>query len=651
MDNNRLHIRRFHTQYLVSSDNHWAPERVRARIDEAMTRRQLAQTLSTIFSSWFSEGDPSVWLIRRLEIDIAVNAATVREHLTRSITRQIARTLGAVLQGAEDSENVMRFPNRAAHLARFLLDLADGAAWDKWYYESFAGLRLLPTSVALRTAICDQPVDGQEALLRLTDDELKKMLRALSVQDARRILDGLTENGIEGDHFRCCQAAWAAWRMIEADLHIASDEWRQTLHLYLAATRDGPNAGGPTLRGASRALVKLARKVKAKSASQIQELVSALTGGEMPALSEIAGATDAEVLLPLLHCPPEWVREVTQGLVAPASEQQSVEFEANVGRRHTAFGGAFLLLPLLDEFPLAEATRDWPHADEAAAISLVRLLLLVKCRDGERAERAFYDPLLRDLLLIPPAVSPETIRRWQSSITAIQLQSFLLTIINWQRSHGGVRDEKQILAGTTSRGRPAVALIDSARGLWLLACRYSRRQPQRLIARLRGLLPELQRRDGVLHCAPSLLATLSNEFPQLKMESLKDKAGQSTSQGDNHLTGMLARLDKLAGDLSHLALPDSLIPSHAFDLAFSVVAQHLMRAFAWRLPGFAGSNLPYLFHNFLDVAGSIEHEPARRIVRLGRPPLHLVLGMTGTTRQIYRLSWLDERPLALFQET
>ena len=33
-----------------------------------------------------------------------------------------------------------------------------------------------------------------------------------------------------------------------------------------------------------------------------------------------------------------------------------------------------------------------------------------------------------------------------------------------------------------------------------------------------------------------------------------------------------------------------------------------------------------------------------------RPPLHLILNMTGMTRQIYRLSWLDERPFALFQE-
>ena len=64
--------------------------------------------------------------------------------------------------------------------------------------------------------------------------------------------------------------------------------------------------------------------------------------------------------------------------------------------RSTAFGGIFLLLPHLDELPLPEATADWPHTDEAAAISLVRWLVLLKCCGWENSERAFYDPLLRD---------------------------------------------------------------------------------------------------------------------------------------------------------------------------------------------------------------------------------------------------------------
>jgi hypothetical protein len=112
---------------------------------------------------------------------------------------------------------------------------------------------------------------------------------------------------------------------------------------------------------------------------------------------------------------------------------------------------------------------------------------------------------------------------------------------------------------------------------------------------------------------------------------------------------ILARLDKLPDELAFLTLPASLKIARPLDLVLSVAAQHLLRGIAWRVPGFAQSNLPYLSRNFLDFTASIEEEPTRRVVRLGRPPLHLILNMTGMTRQSYRLSWLDERPFALFQ--
>ena len=86
------------------------------------------------------------------------------------------------------------------------------------------------------------------------------------------------------------------------------------------------------------------------------------------------------------------------------------------------------------------------------------------------------------------------------------------------------------------------------------------------------------------------------------------------------------------------------------DRALSIAAQQLLRGLAWRLLGFAGSNLPYLSRNFLEFAATIEADDARHVVRIGRPPLYLILSMTGMTRQSYRLSWRDERPFALFQQ-
>src|SRR3979409_1029129 len=124
---------------------------------------------------------------------------------------QFARMLGAALQDEQNGENILRFPNRAAYLSRFIIDLANGTAGSRWYYESFSGLRQLPTSVALRTVICDQPEMGQEALFQLAHHELKRVLQVLTEQDARRILNSLSTDREAAGEFICCQVAWAAW--------------------------------------------------------------------------------------------------------------------------------------------------------------------------------------------------------------------------------------------------------------------------------------------------------------------------------------------------------------------------------------------------------------------------------------------------------
>jgi len=149
---------------------------------------------------------------------------------------------------------------------------------------------------------------------------------------------------------------------------------------------------------------------------------------------------------------------------------------------------------------------------------------------------------------------------------------------------------------------------------------------------------------------PVFLAALHAGYPEGRMLNLLDEAVSPMAREDPQLAEILARLHKLPGDFAYLSLPKTFGLARSLDRALSVAAQGLMRAFAWRLPGFAGSNLPYLYTNFLDCAGSLEEEPARRVVRLGRPPLHLVLHLTGMARSAYCVSWLDDRPLALFPD-
>jgi len=633
MSNNRLQIGRVHAKYVVSTQ-HPSPARLKDQLDHEL-RNNLPRVLSSAFSSWFPENDPSIWFVRRLQIEVAASSG---EQLSRTFTMQLGRTLSQTLSDSGDPDSVVYFSDRVSYVARFLHDLARGYAWSCWYYESFDGLRMLPTSAALRTAICDQSEPGREALLNLPSNDLLDVLRALSRNDAGLILDKLAAMSEAGDEADCCKAAWNAWQTITPGSFDGLDESQRALLLYLTSSRDQP-ALGLNLQRATHAMLCLADRLSNRSAAEKEQLLSALTGNSLAGFYKTAGS-DAEILRPFLRCSPEWLREVA-GAIGEQSAQKADD--SGQSQRYTSFGGAFLLLPFINDLPLEQATRGWPHRDDAAAISLMRFLLLVKCCGQANNQASFRDPLLRDLLLIPPSVSVEGICAWQSDVTSSDVQTFLQTLLGWQQKKEALAGEKQILIEVAAEGERTAVLIDGECGLWVM---LQTLEPKRLIEGLRDPAVGLENSDRVLFCDPILLEMLAAEFPPVRMISLLNAEPE-----DDQISRILARLPKLPDDLAHLALPSAFQLSPDLEFALSVVAQNVMRAFASTLPGFGLSNLSYLWSNFLNFSATVDEEPERRIVRMARPPLHLVLARAGATRQSYRLRWLDERPLILFEET
>src|SRR5215471_15670932 len=116
METSRLKIGCVAAQYLVPA-KHPSPQRVKDRLDSVIAR-ELPRTLARAFDSWFPENDQSIWIIRQLNIEAAINVTRDPEHITRALTTQIAKNLGATLHD-ENQDNVRHFANRAAYLASF----------------------------------------------------------------------------------------------------------------------------------------------------------------------------------------------------------------------------------------------------------------------------------------------------------------------------------------------------------------------------------------------------------------------------------------------------------------------------------------------------------------------------------------------------
>jgi hypothetical protein len=101
-------------------------------------------------------------------------------------------------------------------------------------------------------------------------------------------------------------------------------------------------------------------------------------------------------------------------------------------------------------------------------------------------------------------------------------------------------------------------------------------------------------------------------------------------------------------DRAYLRLPKLLSSNR--DKWLEDPALLIARSLAWRLPGFSTASLPHLYENFFDFPASIEEHENRRVVRLGAPPLQVILNMTGICRWQYTVSWLGPKRIELYPE-
>jgi hypothetical protein len=369
---------------------------------------------------------------------------------------------------------VLYFPSRAAYLASFLSDASGNRAWGKWYYTAFQGLKHLPASALVRTVVCEQPGIGEEALRQLNETELKNVLRSLTAADARLILERVAEKSSDSDEFTAFEFAWNALAPSLLEYLDFGGEWQSSLRLYLAASQG--TGGGIVFKTAVLALLRLAKLLVDGSGIQKEALVEGLARGEMTILYAIAGAANAECIAPLLRCPSDWVKEVGLTLMARVTGSPLGKTEEPPVLRLTSFGGIFLLLPILDEWPLAKAAHSWPDAEEIPPAAILRLLILAKCCGQSRAQGVFHDNLILDLLGIPPDFSIETLGRWQKDISACHFQAFLDVLSDWLSQRGAIDGNKLILCLAT----PIAVLLDGARGIWLAAEEFSPSSPKGL---------------------------------------------------------------------------------------------------------------------------------------------------------------------------
>jgi hypothetical protein len=607
---------------------------------EALAREDLISSLAASLAPLCPENDDTVWVIRRLEMEVVLDLAWSRDASGRHWARAFGSALTACL-GRGEGGSVLRFRDQASYAARFLRDLVAGRAWGRWYYAPFAELRSLPRSVAIRETLARDPDHAEATLLALArEGGLAAMLAALTGADAARIL---ALSAGESPHVEIAgvavEQALSLWP--QAVAWSREDVEKMPLALLIALRQAIPRLDAAAAAATASALAALVAWLRAMADPRdglhcIALGESAFGDRELlprSVLAALAAGSARERLLALATAGPR--------LAATSAPREPM-------RMASSHAGLFLLWRSVSALGLehlfAAGAKDAEHARRLPVLR--RSLLAAKLAGGEQAASALGDPALQ---LIAGNTIPASLGELAQVLRHDSAEAIARTLCAGLPQAPAAGRSLLLERIEQPETRVLLLLREAESDAWLWATYADAKQPWetalsglRLAAEAAGPLAVILLPPGseALIEAAGFAAWQSLEANMSGL--LLCAPGAAPAQADA-ITHHRARARPVAADLAHLALP--LPPgdgvAKAGELAWTLLARAIYRDLARRLMGFAWSSLPHLHRNFIAGDGLIEiptGESGRTItVTLPPVPLRMVLRIAGIDGTRFRL--------------
>jgi hypothetical protein len=359
---------------------------LKRRLD-AMSERETVR-LGRLLQQRLNPADESVWLIRKLRVEISADLASLDDsRLGGAWAEAVAGAIWrAVTRG--DGEAV-RFESSADLDAAFIADLAVGRAWSTWRYDMFASLRSLPAGQAIRRIFERNPARGPAIVAALhRSGGLARALGALSARQARDVWSIVRHSA--GD---VALAELRAGFERVADTALDSgidvhDQGKAKLGLLAAVLDRESRLSTPALIEATDLYLVWSRALTDATADPLVQAVAAGTIGQAVAVLRTIGAVEAIEIIPRLI-----ELQLDQATLARAAPAKAPVVCGHDASRALAsdFCAAFLLLPAMLDTGAADALDAAGGADAAGAL---RFLVLAKCFGRIRAAEALDDRVL-----------------------------------------------------------------------------------------------------------------------------------------------------------------------------------------------------------------------------------------------------------------
>lgn len=559
------------------SKAHERPGTTQARMERVL-RSGLGRALSTVLE--LADDDPTLWLVRRLELDALVDARASDDAIAGALARRLANEIQRALAAGGSSESVARFDDRAHWYASYVRDVAEGRDVDRWYYAELDGLAPLPREARIRDAILRDAELAWPILARLArDGALATVMRATDARAAAAILGAIGERRraalvIDDDLIARALAARRAASPVAARI----DDPRQVLMLGMALAQSELELAD--LIVLVERLARAAEAVRSRTHDEARRLAAILAGcAGPPGLSSADLAWLHAVLPAVVADLPAW-REAGASAerleswleAAPslgAGTKQAPVDRSRSERWVTAFGHSVLLLPELAEL----------HVEP----SELRFAVLVAAAGHDARLLARTDATLAALAGLPRP--PD---RWEPPDARGALEGALALERKWRRVRGRVAIEP---AGAVHVAR------DTTGDHWIDADAEPDSLKARLVAR-----------------------------------------GAILVDGSDPLdASYFERRHAAADDLAYLAGPD---PRPA-ELPLYVLARLVARSFSRRLMGMEWSRLSYVRDNFFPGACAITVGLEELVADLPPVPLALLLRMAGYDDRANWIPWLE----------
>jgi hypothetical protein len=618
-----------------------------------------------------SGANAEVWRIRNLTLNVSLDAEFSDPFgVVRDCGRAFASEVLSILDSGE-SDSVVRFPNRAAFLAQFLADLAASHAWEKWYYEEFADLRVLSQRQAICAIFLRHDASAVELLLQLaTTGRLEPVLQSISDSDARIIFDLCFKSAPTALRKDALQK-WTGivlelWNI--APLRAGSrkeNRFRDALRLLARALSQFPaGRSDMQLRAVIDELVELRRVLsEIHSPAALDSLIKHLADNDLP--SAVALATGEGVCDPLPAL--SFFVERMQGDAAWGFQAAAVFLgEFHQERFLTSktisegesllslVGGVFLLGPSLGALQLDELTHIAAQPTESPEknAAVLRHLTAIKCLGRSQFSDTADDPALR-------------------LFSGFEGASFRQALENGDFSHLDLDGARNVLLqNLLGRGESHLPI---------LYAEIVSFPTDNLTFILRDLTHDEW--FDVTHLSPSgtdISAVVQSSLQRISdicklnrpdlflSDSLFSLIHDSRTRGDFSRVARLLRIDhstreqvgKLLGlNRSQLAFRLGSAQQHYpyfslsadwagfmldpfLDCTFTLLSRAALRHFSRKLFGFESSSPDHLYQNFLSGVSEIRCMDGRLEVRLPASPLSLVLRMAGLQEQKFAPSWL-----------